>query len=139
MFPPETHILVIDDMLSMRQLIKAELRNLGFLLICEADNGADGLELVHRMRAVGNPIELILSDWAMPKMDGFALLTAIRANPDTAKLPFIMITAEGEQTQVVKALKAGVSNFLMKPFSPASLSEKLQTTWRRLHATRRSA
>lgn len=118
-------ILVIDDMSTMRKIIKKMLNEIGFTNLTEADDGATALPIIQEALAAGEPYEFIVSDWNMPKMSGLDLLKHLRASEEFKPLPFLMITAEAEQGNVVIAVKAGVSNFIVKPFSAATLKEKI--------------
>lgn len=118
-------ILVIDDMATMRKIIKNMLGQIGFTNITEADDGATGWPMIEEARTSGEPYEFIVSDWNMPQMSGLDLLKKMRDLEEYKKLPFLMITAEAEQGNVVIAVKAGVSNFIVKPFSAQVLKEKI--------------
>ena len=119
-------ILVVDDMSTMRKIIKNMLSQIGFTNITEADDGATAWPLIQGAIQEGVPYEFIVSDWNMPQMSGLDLLKNVRSTPGLEKLPFLMITAEAEQGNVVIAVKAGVSNFIVKPFSAAVLKEKIE-------------
>ena len=121
----DTKILVVDDMSTMRKIIKNMLTQIGFTNISEADDGATAWPLIEGAIKDGKPFEFIVSDWNMPKMTGIDLLKNVRSTPGLEKLPFLMITAESEQGNVVIAVKAGVSNFIIKPFSAQVLKEKI--------------
>ena len=118
-------ILVVDDMSTMRKIIKNMLGQIGFKNITEADDGSSAWPLIQGAIKEGKPFEFIVSDWNMPQMSGLDLLKHIRETPGLEKLPFLMITAEAEQGNVVIAVKAGVSNFIVKPFSAQVLKEKI--------------
>lgn len=118
-------ILVIDDMATMRKIIKNMLGQIGFTNISEADDGATGWPLIEQAAGSDAPYEFIVSDWNMPTMTGLELLKKLRADDRFKSLPFLMITAEAEQGNVVVAVKAGVSNFIVKPFSAQVLKEKI--------------
>lgn len=118
-------ILVVDDMSTMRKIIKNMLGQIGFTNIIEADDGATAWPMIENGIKEGAPYEFIVSDWNMPQLSGLDLLKKVRATPGLEKLPFLMITAEAEQGNVVIAVKAGVSNFIVKPFSAAVLKEKI--------------
>ena len=122
MFPVDTNILVVDDMLTMRKLVIKSLKEMGFSKFVEATNGAEAYEKLSQ----GEAIQLVISDWNMPQTSGLDLLKRVRAESKTAQLPFIMVTAEAEQGQIVEAVQAGVSNYLIKPFTTDALKEKLQ-------------
>ncbi|MDD0853345.1 response regulator [Halobacteriovorax sp. GB3] len=118
-------ILVVDDMATMRKIIKNMLGQIGFKNIQEADDGATAWPMIESAIQANEPFEFIVSDWNMPQMTGLELLKKVRATETTKKLPFLMITAEAEQGNVVIAVKAGVSNFIVKPFSAQVLKEKI--------------
>lgn len=118
-------ILIVDDMSTMRKIIKNMLSQIGFTNITEADDGANAWPLIQGAIKEGKPFEFIVSDWNMPQMSGLDLLKHVRETPGLEKLPFLMITAEAEQGNVVIAVKAGVSNFIIKPFSAQVLKEKI--------------
>lgn len=118
-------ILVVDDMSTMRKIIKNMLGQIGFTNITEADDGATAWPLIENAIKEGSPYEFIVSDWNMPQLSGLDLLKRVRETAGLEKLPFLMITAEAEQGNVVIAVKAGVSNFIVKPFSAAVLKEKI--------------
>ena len=119
-------VLIVDDMSTMRKIIKNMLMQIGFTNISEADDGAAAWPMITGAIEAGIPYEFIVSDWNMPQMSGLDLLKNVRATPGLEKLPFLMITAEAEQGNVVIAVKAGVSNFIVKPFSPQILKEKIE-------------
>lgn len=118
-------ILVVDDMATMRKIIKKMLNQLGFTNITEADDGAVAWPMLQEAQTNGEPFEFVVSDWNMPSMTGLDLIKNIRAHETLNKTPFLMITAEAEQGNVVIAVKAGVNNFIVKPFSAEVLKEKI--------------
>lgn len=122
---PAMKTLVVDDMSTMRKIITKMLGGMGFTNITQADDGATAWPLIEKAIADGEPFEFIVSDWNMPKMTGLELLEKIRSTEGMKALPFLMITAEGEQESVLKVVKAGVSNFIVKPFTPQILQEKV--------------
>ena len=113
-------ILVVDDFATMRRIIKNILTQLGFKNIIEADDGTTALNVLKSEK-----IGLIVSDWNMPKMTGLDLLKAVRADAGMAATPFIMVTAEAQQDNIILAVKAKVSQYIVKPFTAETLSEKL--------------
>ncbi len=129
MFPPETNVLVVDDMKPMRNLVKGQARLVGMKNIWEATNGKEAMAILEEQHAKGNPIHLILSDWNMPVMTGIDFLLAVRNSDKFKHLPFVMITAEGEKHQILQAIQRGVSNYITKPFTPASFKSKLEVVW----------
>lgn len=124
-FDPNMKTIVIDDMMTMRKIIQKMMKQIGFTNIVEADDGATAWPLIEEAAAKGEPFEFIVSDWNMPKMSGLDLLKKIRETEGISKTPFLMITAEAEQSNVVKVVQAGVSNFIVKPFKPDTLKEKI--------------
>ncbi len=131
MFDPKTRILVIDDMMTMRKLVSKICKELGFTDITEASDGAQGWEAIN---SANPPFGLIISDWNMPNTTGLDLLKRVRADSRFVKLPFVLVTAEAEQHQVVEAIKAGVSNYVVKPFTAESLKEKLEAAYKKMSA-----
>jgi two-component system chemotaxis response regulator CheY len=114
-------VLVVDDQNSVRQMTRMTLELIGVRLIHEAENGKVAMET-----ACIQPVDLIISDYNMPEMDGLELLRAVRGHPAVRKLPFILLTGRGDRELVVKAAQAGVNNYLVKPFTPAILREKIE-------------
>jgi len=114
-------ILVVDDFPTMRRIVKNLLKDLGFENVDEAEDGVDALT---KLRS--HPFEFVLSDWNMPNMDGLTLLQNIRADAQLAKLPVLMITAEAKKENIVAAAQAGANGYIVKPFTAATLEEKLQ-------------
>jgi two-component system chemotaxis response regulator CheY len=119
---PDTNIkvLVVDDFATMRRIVKNILTQLGYKNIIEADDGTTAMTVLKQEK-----IDLIISDWNMPKMTGLDLLKNVRANPDWAKTPFIMVTAEAQQDNIILAVKAKVSQYIVKPFTADTLGEKI--------------
>ncbi|MBX2986921.1 MAG: response regulator [Bdellovibrionaceae bacterium] len=129
MFPPETRILVIDDMPSIRDLVKNQLRAMGYKNIQEAEDGEEGLRILKERNTAGTPVQLVISDWNMPKLKGLDLLKMVRAVPEWVDLPFVLLTSESEREQVTEAVLAGVSQYIVKPFAAKIFEEKLKTVW----------
>lgn len=134
MFPPNTKILVVDDMPTIRDLVKNQLKALGFKNIIEASDGEAALSVVMSAASVGVPIELIISDWNMPKMTGLEFLRQIRASDSLGNTPFILLTSESERDQVTEAILAGVSQYIVKPFAAKSFEEKVRSVWNKIAA-----
>jgi two-component system chemotaxis response regulator CheY len=116
---PKLKFLVVDDFSTMRRIVKNLLQELGYGNIEEADDGATAL----RMLQAGD-FDFLITDWNMPTMPGLALLKAVRADPKLAKIPVLMVTAEAKREQIVEAAQAGVSGYIIKPFTAQTLSEK---------------
>ena len=125
-FNPKQKILIVDDMSTMRKIIKNMLVKMGCDNITQADDGKPAWALLEQAHTEGAPFEFVVSDWNMPGLSGLDLLKQIRADQRFVKLPFLMVAAEAEQANVVIAVKAGVSNFVVKPFSIALLKEKIE-------------
>ena len=117
---PNMKVLVVDDFATMRRIVKNILTQLGFKNITEADDGTSALDVLKSQK-----IDLIISDWNMPKMTGLDLLKAVRGDAGMADTPFIMVTAEAQQDNIILAVKAKVSQYIVKPFTADTLSEKL--------------
>lgn len=122
---PNMKTIVIDDMMTMRKIITKMLKQIGFTNIAEADDGATAWPMIQQAQESGEPFEFIVSDWNMPKMSGLDLLIKIRETEGIKDTPFLMVTAEAEQSNVIKVVQAGVSNFVVKPFKPETLQEKI--------------
>lgn len=118
---PEMKILVVDDMSTMRRIVKNILKELGFSNIEEAENGSDALT---KLKA--NPFDLVVSDWNMPVMPGIELLRNIRADASLKHIPVLMVTAEAQKENLVEAIQAGVSNYIVKPFTADTIKQKLE-------------
>ena len=113
-------VLVVDDFATMRRILKNILTQIGYKHIIEADDGTTAMSVLKQEK-----IDLIISDWNMPKMTGLELLKNVRANPDLATIPFIMVTAEAQQDNIILAVKAKVSQYIVKPFTADTLGEKI--------------
>jgi len=139
MFGPKTHFLLVDDMEPLRRVVRAMLKEMGFHNIVEASNVAQAIQALEARPAIGQQIEVILSDWQMPGMSGLEFLEFVRTTEQYATLPFIMITAEGQREQIIAAIQAGVSSYLVKPISLAQLEDKLKAVWQKVNAPRPAA
>ena len=117
-------ILVVDDYNTMVRIIRNLLRQLGFMDIDHATDGASALDKM-KQKQYG----LVISDWNMEPMTGFELLKQVRANPTLSAVPFIMITAESKTENVIAAKKAGVSNYIVKPFNADTLRHKIESVF----------
>lgn len=114
-------ILVVDDFATMRKVIRNLLKQSGYENLVEAEDGINALKILKSQK-----IDFVVSDWNMPNMSGLELLKAVRADEDLKALPFLMVTAEALQENVVAAVKAGVSNYIVKPFTSETLDEKIK-------------
>ena len=114
-------ILVVDDFPTMRRIVKTLLKQNGFSNFTEAEDGVQAMKLLESH----GDFEFIVSDWNMPNMNGLELLKTVRATPKLKHLPFLMVTAEAEKENIIEAVKSGVSNYVVKPFTGQTLKEKL--------------
>ncbi|HSS31077.1 MAG TPA: chemotaxis response regulator CheY [Nitrospiraceae bacterium] len=117
---PNMKILVVDDMSTMRRIVKNIMKQLGYANVDEAENGKDALD---KLKA--ESFGFVISDWNMPVMTGIELLRAIRADDQLKALPVLMVTAEAQKENLVEAIQAGVSNYIVKPFTAEVLQEKM--------------
>ncbi len=122
-------ILVVDDFATMRKVIRNLLKQLGYENIVEAENGEAALSVLKSRQ-----VDLIISDWNMPTMSGYELLKAVRADGELQKTPFLMVTAEALKENVVQAVKAGVSNYIVKPFTADVIKMKLEQAYKKVAA-----
>ncbi len=120
-------ILVVDDFPTMRRIIRNLLKELGFSNVEEAEDGAAGLEKVK-----DGSFQFVVSDWNMPNMDGLSMLQAIRAEATLAKLPVLMVTAEAKKENIIAAAQAGANGYVVKPFTAATLDEKITKIFEKL-------
>jgi len=120
-------ILVVDDFSTMRRIIKNLLKDLGFSNIQEAEDGSTALPMLQQ-----GDFDFVVTDWNMPGMQGIDLLRAIRADDKLKHLPVLMVTAEAKKEQIVAAAQAGVNGYVVKPFTAATLKEKLEKIFERL-------
>jgi two-component system chemotaxis response regulator CheY len=120
-------VLVVDDILSMRHIVKRALMDIGFQDIQDAHNGEEGLK---KLKEGG--FGLLLLDWNMPVMSGIDVLRTVRLDQDIHSLPVIMITAEAKAEQIMEAIQAGASDYLVKPFTTQTLQEKLEKVFQKL-------
>ena len=117
-------VLIVDDQSSIRMIVRAGLQQLGFKNFDEAEDGEDGLR-----KLVAMPAHLVISDFNMPKLDGLGFLRAIRTYPPTAKTAYIMLTGRADKDLVARAVQFGVNNYLVKPFTVATLKEKIESVF----------
>jgi len=114
-------ILIVDDFATMRRIMKNILKQIGFSNIIEADDGTTALDELKK-----TSVDLIISDWNMPKMTGLDLLKEVRSTDGLKEVPFLMVTAEAQKQNVIDAVQAGVTNYVVKPFTAEAISEKLE-------------
>jgi two-component system chemotaxis response regulator CheY len=123
--------LVVDDFSTMRRIVKNLLQELGYSNVQEADDGATALPMLK-----AGSFDFLITDWNMPQLPGLALLKAVRADPKLQKLPVLMVTAEAKREQIVEAAQAGVSGYVIKPFTAQVLGEKLNKILQTLPAAK---
>jgi two-component system, chemotaxis family, chemotaxis protein CheY len=136
MFPKNTKILIVDDMAMFRQMVKQALTGLGFTNYQEFPDGIHAWTALKDAQVQKAPYELIISDWNMPKMKGIELLRNVRAESWGAIVPFVMLTGETEQNIIMDAIKAGVTQYIVKPFTVDSLKDKLKIAYDKTVALR---
>lgn len=129
MFDLKTRILIVDDMVTMRKLVAKSLREIGFTDLTEAADGTEGWSAIN---AAEPAFGLIVSDWNMPNASGLDLLKRVRHDSRFGKTPFILVTAEAEESQIVEAARAGVSQYLVKPFTTELLRERIESVHRKM-------
>ena len=122
-------ILIVDDFSTMLRIIKNLLRDLGFNNTIEADDGLTALPILN-----AGGVDFLVTDWNMPGMQGIDLLKTVRADPKLATLPVLMVTAETKREQIIEAAQAGVNGYIVKPFTAATLKEKIEKIFERINA-----
>jgi two-component system, chemotaxis family, chemotaxis protein CheY len=127
MADPKLRFLVVDDFSTMRRIVKNLLKELGYSNVDEAE---DGVQALAKLRS--EPFDFVVSDWNMPNMDGLTMLQNIRADPSLAKLPVLMVTAEAKKENIIAAAQAGANGYVVKPFTAATLDEKLNKIFEKL-------
>lgn len=120
-------ILIVDDFSTMRRIIKNLLRDLGFSNTHEADDGLTALPMLKN-----GDFDFLVTDWNMPGMNGIDLLRVVRADAKLSALPVLMVTAEAKRDQIIEAAQAGVSGYVVKPFTAAALQEKIEKIFERV-------
>jgi len=117
---PNLKFLVVDDFSTMRRIVRNLLKELGFTNVDEAEDGVNALQKLR-----GESFDFVISDWNMPNMTGIELLRQVRADAALRHLPVLMITAEAKKENIIEAAQAGASGYIVKPFTAATLDEKL--------------
>ena len=118
--PSKIKFLVVDDFSTMRRIVRNLLKELGFTNVDEAEDGVVALAKLQ-----GGGFDFVVSDWNMPNMDGLTLLQTVRSDPTLKNLSFLMITAEAKKENIIAAAQAGASGYIVKPFTAATLNEKM--------------
>ena len=127
---PDLKFLVVDDFSTMRRIVRNLLKELGF---ANADEAEDGVVALQKLRA--GRFDFVVSDWNMPNMTGIDLLRAIRADAALKHLPVLMVTAEAKKENIIEAAQAGANGYIIKPFTAATLDEKLNKIFQTLQKT----
>lgn len=120
-------ILVVDDFSTMRRIVRSLLAELGYTKVIEAEDGLQALSVLR-----SQPVDFVISDWNMPRMQGIDMLRAVRADQALAHIPVLMVTAEAKREQIVAAVQAGVNGYVVKPFTAVTLKEKMSRIFERL-------
>jgi two-component system chemotaxis response regulator CheY len=126
---PNTKFLIVDDFSTMRRIVRNLLKELGYTNVDEAE---DGVMALSKLRS--ETFDFVVSDWNMPNMDGLTMLQQIRADPALSKLPVLMVTAEAKKENIIAAAQAGANGYVVKPFTAATLDEKLAKIFEKLAA-----
>ena len=113
-------VMIVDDFATMRRILRNILKQIGFKNIIEADDGKHALKELKKEK-----VDLIMCDWNMPEMPGIDLLKKVRADDELKEIPFVMVTAEAQKDNILEAVKSGVSNYVVKPFTAETITEKL--------------
>ena len=127
MSDPKLKFLVVDDFSTMRRIVRNLLKDLGYTNVDEAEDGAIALQ-----KLTSAQFDFVVTDWNMPNMDGLTLLQTIRRTPQLKHLPVLMITAEAKKENIIAAAQAGASGYVVKPFTAATLAEKLQKIFEKM-------
>ena len=127
MADPKTKFLVVDDFSTMRRIVRNLLKELGYANVDEAEDGAMALS-----KLKSENFDFVISDWNMPNMDGLEMLKQIRGDAALGKMPVLMVTAEAKKENIIAAAQAGASGYVVKPFTAATLDEKLQKIFEKM-------
>lgn len=127
MADPKTKFLVVDDFSTMRRIVRNLLKELGYSNVDEAEDGAMALS-----KLKSEQFDFVISDWNMPVMDGLDMLKHIRADSALSKVPVLMVTAEAKKENIIAAAQAGANGYVVKPFTAATLDEKLSKIFEKL-------
>ncbi len=136
MFKETTNFLIVDDFSTSRKIVRNALIEIGYSNLLEASDGVDAYQVLVDAAKTANPVEFIISDWNMPNMLGIDFLRKCRADPAFKSLPFILITVESEPTQILEAGNAGVTDFIVKPFTVDAFRLKLIAAYNKTIGTR---
>jgi len=128
--PTDMHFLIVDDFSTMRRIVRGLLKEIGYANADEAEDGAVALKMLQNSK-----YDFVVSDINMPIMNGFELLSAVKADESLKHLPVLMVTAEARKEDIVRAAKDGAAGYIVKPFTKATLEEKVQKIMQKLAAT----
>jgi two-component system chemotaxis response regulator CheY len=128
---PKTKFLIVDDFSTMRRIVRNLLKELGYT---NADEAEDGVVALQKLETMPSEFNFVVSDWNMPNMDGLTLLQKIRSSPQLKHLPVLMITAEAKKENIIAAAQAGASGYIVKPFTAATLAEKMDKIFEKMGA-----
>lgn len=131
MFKKNSIILIVEDSRSSRDQLRADLKELGYLNVLEAENGLQGILRIVSAEKSAAPVNLIISDWMMPVMNGLEFLQKVRCMKHLTQLPFIALTSNDDVNEVIKAVNAGANSYLLKPYDLNSLRQALETVFKR--------
>lgn len=131
MLPDSARILIVDDMIAIRDMVRNHFRSLGYNNIVEAEDGQVALLKLIEAVESGNPFDFVVSDWNMPNMKGIDLLKHVRGHAKIKNTPFVMLTSESEKQHVTDAVLAGVSQYIIKPFSAKMFQDKINSAWQK--------
>jgi two-component system chemotaxis response regulator CheY len=126
---PKTKFLIVDDFSTMRRIVRNLLKELGYT---NADEAEDGVVALQKLETMPTEFNFVVSDWNMPNMDGLTLLQKIRSSPQLKHLPVLMVTAEAKKENIIAAAQAGASGYVVKPFTAATLAEKLEKIFEKM-------
>lgn len=132
MFRADSNFLVIDDSKTSRDLVRVALKQLGYVNVDEAQNGRVGLDKIKTASKNKKPYTLVFCDINMPEIDGLKLLEVVRLDPQTAMVPIVIITTEGDKATVIRAVMSGVSGYMVKPFGVEDVKSKLAEVYKRV-------
>lgn len=136
MFKDTTNFLIVDDFSTSRKIVKNALIEIGYNQSVEANDGVEAFQMLIDLSKSATPIDFIISDWNMPNMLGIDLLKKCRAHSEFKNIPFMLITVESEPTQILEAGAAGVTDYIVKPFSVEALRVKLISSYNKTNGTR---
>lgn len=131
MFPRSAKFLIIDDFATMRKIVEKMLAEMGYANVEEAADGSTALIMLQKAVETEHPFDVVICDWNMPGISGLEVLKACRQNVTLKSVPFIMVTCESEQSNILEAAHLGVSDYAVKPFSSKVFETKIQKVWKK--------